>query len=205
MSEWYPISILGTPVIALYDSVTSVSCTSTLNKSDPMFNFYYFYLHQQWCLQILSRHWIDSKSCSAACHCCCHCNFASFLISCVGGREGITRDDRLVLNGTGAGRAQMYGALTYFLISTIRLRRDVSHAARRPAARASGASTSLTHLCSRLQVWCQSTGWMWGRVRSSAFTSSSRWRASSSPSPWSCQGGWEADRHVSDLSSHSLA
>lgn len=117
----------------------------------------------------------------------------SFLISCVGGREGITRDDRLAFIGTGAGRAHMNEALSYFLVSALGLRLDVSHAARRPAVQASGASASLAHLCSRLQVWCQSTGWMWGRARSSAFTSSSRWRVSSSPSPWSCQGGWEAE------------
>lgn len=61
------------------------------------------------------------------------CSVASFLISCVGGREGITRGDRLVLNGAGAGRAQPERfALLLPDLSDQNSGFDVSHDARRP-------------------------------------------------------------------------
>lgn len=59
------------------------------------------------------------------------CSVASFLISCVGGREEIRRDDRLVPYGAGAGRARMNGGLSYFLISATSAA-EARHESRRP-------------------------------------------------------------------------
>ncbi len=54
-------------------------------------------------------------------------------------------------------------------------------------------------LCVCLQVWCQSTGWMWELVRCSASTSSSPSRVWLSPFQWSCQDGWVRERNYSEI------
>lgn len=61
-----------------------------------------------------------------------------------------------------------------------------------------------TRLCSRLQVWCQSTGWMWEHARCFASTSSSRWRVWLSPFQWLCQEGWVSETKKPCLRHHNI-